>query len=270
MNKIANFDGRKIKNILAGSLVLGTLSLTGCGETELAPDIESTYDTLSTDQYGVLDAEDGCKQVLDVPGEDFKLVVEYSVDLENNSEWIITAPKKLFTKVYTEGLEGDKKVYIDNVHTDVSTISNYTVMNGILQDTMDDRIHNSVMYGFPISDTVNYYATNQIEGQNDTFISGSFYGFKNYSGSITEKRFEEHDYLERGVYGSLISSSYGLLIQNGDDVPYGVDVDSTIIAYANNEVQMYVEDKDGDEIVTYRYDRDGEKEEVSREKVKSK
>lgn len=39
-------------------------------------------------------------------------------------------------------------------------------MNGILQDTMDDRIHNSLMLGFPISDDVCHIGINQIEGQN--------------------------------------------------------------------------------------------------------
>lgn len=215
----------------------------------------------------VLDVHDGLKQVLTVPGEEFKLVVEYSTDLNSGTEWTITAPKKLTTKTYTQGLDSDTKVYIDNIHTDVSTVSDYTMMNGILQDSMDDRIHNSLMIGFPISDDVSHIGINQIEGQNDTFVSGSVYAFNGCaSGSYSERRFEESDYLEKGVYGSLISSSYGLLIQKGDNEPYGVDVDSTVIVYADDEVQ--VEDKD--KIITYRYDRNGNKEEVSSEKVKTK
>ena len=98
-------------------------------------------------------------------------------------------------------------------------------MNGITQDSMDDRIHNSLMYGFPISDTVSFYAVNEIEGQNDTFIHGSSLGFSGYSsGYVDEERYVETDYLEGGVYANKISSAYGLLIQNGDNEPYGVDV----------------------------------------------
>lgn len=204
---------------------------------------------------------------MDVPGEEFKLVVEYSVDLDNQQDWTITAPKKLMTKVYTEGLPEDTNVYIDHVHTDVSTLSNYTVMNGILQDSMDDRIHNSLMYGFPISDVINYYAVNQIEGQNDTFISGTVCGINGYiDGSVDRERFKESDYLEYGVYGSLISSSYGLLVQKGEEEPYGIDVDSTIVVYASNEVRV----QDDDKIYTVQYDRNGNIIEVIEETEKTK
>lgn len=259
MNKMNRVNGKKIRKVLASSIVLGTLTLTGCGSKELAKDVESAYETL--------DIDNGTKQIIDVDGEDFKLVVEYDADLNEESDWTITAPKKLTVKTYTQGLDDDTKVYIDNIHTDVSTVSNYAVMNGVLQDTMDDRIHNSLMLGFPISDDVYHIGVNQIEGQNDTFISGSCYAFNGMGrGSVDEQRFEEGDYLENGVYGSLISSSYGLLIQKGNNDPYGVDVDSTVIVYANDVVQ--VEHKD--EIITYRYDRNGNKEEISSEKVKTK
>lgn len=272
MNKINQLNGRKIRNILASSVVLGTLTLTGCGDQkEMAKQVESVYDTLDVpdETKEVLDVHDGLKQVLTVPGEEFKLVVEYSADLNSGTEWTITAPKKLTTKTYTQGLDSDTKVYIDNIHTDVSTVSDYTMMNGILQDSMDDRIHNSLMLGFPISDDVSHIGINQIEGQNDTFVSGSVYAFNGYAGgSYSERRFEECDYLGAGVYGSLISSSYGLLIQKGDNEPYGVDVDSTIVVYVDNEVEIY--DVDEGEIVTYRYDRDGSREEVSKVKVKDK
>lgn len=272
MNKINQLNGRKIRNILASSVVLGTLTLTGCGDQkEMAKQVESVYDTLDVpdETKEVLDVHDGLKQVLTVPGEEFKLVVEYSADLNSGTEWTITAPKKLTTKTHTQGLDSDTKVYIDNIHTDVSTVSDYTMMNGILQDSMDDRIHNSLMLGFPISDDVSHIGINQIEGQNDTFVSGSVYAFNGYAGgSYSERRFEECDYLGAGVYGSLISSSYGLLIQKGDNEPYGVDVDSTIVVYADNEVEIY--DVDEGEIVTYRYDRDGSREEVSKVKVKDK
>lgn len=255
--KINHMNWKKLGKILGVSTAL---VLSGCGvDPEVVQDVSEIYDHL--------DVENGTKQVLDVPGEDFKLVVEYSVDLDNKVDWTITSPKKLMTKVYTEGLPEDTNVYIDNVHTDVSTLSDYNVMNGILQDSMDDRIHNSLMYGFPISDVINYYAVNQIEGQNDTFISGSCSGMSGMeSGSVDEERYEESDYLEHGVYGSLISSSYGLLVQKGEEEPYGIDVDSTIVVYASNEVRV----QDDDKIYTVQYDRNGNIIEVIEETEKTK
>ena len=146
------------------------------------------------------------------------------------------------------------KVWIDNVHTDVSIVASKETMNGILQDTMDDRIHNSLMYGFPISNSVCFYGVNVIEGQNDTFIKGSYYGFNGYSsGTVEEARYTEKKYLESGVYANKISSSYGLLIQVGDNEPYGVDVSSDVVVLAYNKIVTEYE-SGKKEIRTYKRD----------------
>lgn len=215
---------------VAGAMVL---SFTGCDAVVYNDSIEEVYDVIDSQGENV----SILPQVLDVPGEDFKLVIEYSLDEDAAKKWTITDNKKLFTRVYTKGLEEGTKVYIDNVHTDVSIVSTQETMNGILQDTMDDRIHNSLMYGFPISDDVSFYAVNVIEGQNDTFIKGSFHGFNGFvSGSVEEQRYTEKKYLENGVFANKISSSYGLLIQVGDNEPYGVDVSSDVVVLAYNKI----------------------------------
>lgn len=127
---------------------------------------------------------------------------------------------------------------------------------------MDDRIHNSLMYGFPISDTVSFYGVNEIEGQNSTFITGSFYGFSGYSsGTIDEERYKESDYLKAGVYANKISSSYGLLIQDGDLEPYGVDVSSDILVLVSNTIEKKY---DNGKVEITEYDRNG------KSKVKTK
>lgn len=263
MKKLSIKKGN-LRRVLALSGVILTASLTGCMEKAVTED--------ATEIYDVIDSNDGeieiAPQVLDVPGEDFKLVVEYSLDPETAKQWKITSDKKLFTKVYTEGLPKDTKVYIDNVHTDTTLISTKEEMNGITQDSMDDRIHNSLMYGFPIDDDTSLYATNEIEGQNDTFISGSAYGFNGYSSAtITERRHSEEEYLEKGVYANKISSVYGLLIQKGDEEPYGVDVSSDVVVIASNIIKK---ETDSGSIKYYQYDRDGTCEVISEEKVKSK
>lgn len=273
-----SFNIKKLKKVLGTSIVLSTLSLNACSSSlELADNVDEIYDAIGGEEgYDVADVDKVFKQINSVPGEDFKLIVEYSFNLEQKTDWTITAPKKLIMKSYTEGLDENTKVYIDNIHTDTSTVATYTTMNGILQDSMDDHIHNSLMLGFPISDEVSHYCVNQIEGQNDTFVSGSIYAVNGYTnGNISERRLEESDYLEYGVYGSLISSTYDLLIQKGDMEPYGIDVDATVIVYADNEVEVLEKsEKDGEEIeeiVTYRYNRGGgQPEKVSSEKVKKK
>lgn len=245
------------------STLLITGMFTGC-YTTVTDDATAIYDTIdSTGENITIEP-----QVLDVPGEDFKLVVEYSLDDNASKKWKITDNKKITTTVYTQGLEEGTKVYIDNVHTDTTLVATKEQLNGITQDTMDDRIHNSLMYGFPIDDKTPLVCINEIEGQNDTFISGYTYGVNGvHSGSFTEKRYEEEEYLEEGVYANKISSSYGLLIQKGDNEPYGVDVSSDVVVIACNTIVK--EKSDGTQKV-YTYNRDGSYTLTEKTKVKTK
>ena len=176
--KIEIKNNKKLTAILlAGAITLSTISITGC----ISPSSEKT----STEQeqtsppevieYDIVDSSDIKEafkpQILDVPGEDFKLVIEYNLDPDSSKEWHTTADKKIYITVYTKDLPEKTKVYIDNVHTDTKLISTYPNMNGITQDTSDDEIHNNLMYGFPISNTTKYNAINIIEGQTISFIS---------------------------------------------------------------------------------------------------
>ena len=236
--------------ILAGFIGTSSLSLTGCDETVVDD---------ATEQYDVIDStgEDVRlkKQELDVPGEDFKLIVEYSLDENTSKKWRITDNKKIYTKIYTEGLDSNTKVYIDNIHTDTTLIATKETMNGITQDTMDDRIHNSLMIGFPIDNDTYLYAINEIEGQNDSFIEGSHMGFSGYSsGNISEHRYTEEDYLKAGVYANKISSVYGLLISKNNDESYGVDVSSDMIVISSNTIKK--KESNG-KVKILKYNRDG-------------
>lgn len=201
--------------------------LSGCTEKELAP--TEDYDVVNTDSNS--DLSSGLTQVLDVPGEDFKLVTEYSCDSTSKRTWRVTADKFLYFNVRTEGLPSDTEVYIDNVHVDTTVKSEYAVVDGILQDTMDDRIHNSQMLGFPIGNDVYYYGVDAIEGSSDTFVQSTTYAYNGYySSSSTTKRYTESDYLNLGVYANKFQFVYDLLIKGPNDkTPRCVSVNTDFI-----------------------------------------
>lgn len=204
----------KIRITALSLAAISTLSLAGC-EKELAPKEE--YDTISqSNDDGLLN---GLIQEIEVPNNNFKLITEYTCDDNAKRQWRITSDKFLYIKVYTEGLDKDTVVYIDNIHIDTSIKSKYAVMDGILQDSMDDHVHSSQMIGFPISDNTYYYGVNAIEGCNQEFIQGSMYGINGYSsGSISSERVTEDDYINKyGVYGNKIQIVYDLLIKKKDE-----------------------------------------------------
>jgi len=138
-------------------------------------------------------------------------------------------------------------------------------MSNIKQDSMDDYSHNENSWGSPISDTVNYYGYNEIEGENLEFIEGSSHGFRcYYSGLVTTRRHEENEFLECSVYANEISSIYDLWIQKGNSEPYMTPAKSAIEVLVYNEVTV----KDKDKIKVYKYDRNGDRTLISEEVAK--
>ena len=272
-NLRANLIKRSALVTLTSTLVL--TGLTGCDEKELSNSAMSadSYDKINSNDYNRSFGEDiisGIVQELKVPGEEFGLIVEYDCLLEDEEEWTVTGNKNLYMRVYTKGLSSDKKVYMDNIHIDTTIMATIKQFDGILQDTMDDRIHNSLMLGFPISDDTYYYGVNAIEGQNDNFIQGFIHGCQGYSnGSVEEKRFLESDYLSKGVFANKITSVVGLLIQDNEhEVPYGVDVLSTLMVDFCNKV-LFV--KDGKKYYKiYEIDDEGNVEVIEEEYGKTK
>lgn len=214
------------------ALAMSLTTLTGCMEAELAP--EETYDVIDTSKEGF---EQGLTQTLDVPGEDFKLVTQYSCDDSSKREWRITSDKFLYITINTEGLSENTEVYIDNIHIDTSIKSKYASFDGILQDTMDDRIHNSLMLGFPISDNTYYYGVNAIEGCNQDFIQGTFYGYNDYSsGEIEQRRYTESDYIEHGVYANKISIVIDLLVKDQNEKEFrNISVNTDFLVNVTNK-----------------------------------
>lgn len=230
-------------------LVVGAMvfTLTGCMEREVSTNANTSYDVIDTTSNEAL--ENGITQIIDVPGESFKLVVNYQCELQEDERWTVTSDKQINTEIRTDGLPAGTQVYIDNVHTDTTICSYYPQVDGVTQDTMDDRIHNAQMLGFPVSDSNAYVGINQIEGQNETFISGFVHGYNGYSsGSISEKRFLESDYLEKAVYANKITSIIDLIIVKGENMTC-VSVPSEVQV----SVWPFIERQKSDGTKYYRY-----------------
>ncbi len=242
------------KQRLVALSLAGLLSLSACGPTELSSD-KSDMDILKTTDDDFDDLGRGVVQEKDVLGEDFKLILKYYCDEE--IDWRVTDTKRMNMEIKTSGLSKDLEVYIDNIHIDTSIVSGKILYSGILQDTMDDRIHNSLMLGFPISDTVSYYGCNIIEGQNSEFVEGFSYGYNGYSGgSIATRRRKESDYLSAGVWANQIDSVIDLIIVDKNTQEKRiVSVFSNLLVEVNHRITFL---EDGN-YVTYEYDRNGNK-----------
>lgn len=248
-----NINEKNIKKLLKkGSYVLvaaalGCTLLTGCETREISTNANTEYDVIDTTNDNAL--EQGITQVIEVPEEQFNLVVEYKCQLKDGERWTVTSDKDINMEIRTDGLPEGVEVYIDNVHTDTTICSCYPTVDGITQDTMDDRTHNSLMLGFPIADDNPYIGINHIEGQNDTFISGFVHGYNGYgSGSVSEKRFLESEYLAMGVDANKISSVIDLIVIDGDRTTC-----SSVKSEVKVSVWPFITKQQSDGTVIYRY-----------------
>lgn len=262
MNKL-NINKRLLTCLLASSITI--LSITGC-DKEKSDTLPEDAEIIDSNDENEL--ESGITKEIEIPNESFKLEAHYQCVGLKDKKWRITDNKKMLMSINTTELPEDTKVWIDNIHIDTSIVSTQPMFNGVIQDTMDDRIHNSTMVGFPISNTLKYLGINQIEGQNDTFIQGTVYAYHGYgNGSVSEKRFLESDYLEKGVYANHIGIIYGLLIQGKDDPePRGIDVYDDIYVRVYDTVKF--EDDNNGRITYRKYNIDGSYETLSEEKAK--
>ena len=206
-----NIKIRAVAFLLAST---ATFSLVGCNR-ERTPD--EVYDTLT--QADGEEFTGALTQVLNVPLNDFKLIANYSTDERTYRSWRITSDKFLYIDVHTEGLNSDTEVYIDNVHIDTSLKSEYAIVDGIQQDTMDDHVHSSRLIGYAIDDHTHYYGIDQIQGYNDEFIHATAYAYNGfYSTTISSERITENDYIDKlGVTGNKIAIVYDLLIKKPGD-----------------------------------------------------
>lgn len=245
----------------------GALSFTGCSESSYIPITATETNTIDTNNAGETSIEPRALEVgEDDYKEDFKLVVQYSISAKSEEEaenfkWRVTNDKNLNIAVHIIDLPEGYKVWIDNVHIDTFVEATNPYYNGILQDSMDDRIHNSLMMGFPINDTTYYSSKNLIAGQDKDFIEATFTAYCSNSsgygsGEIKQQRYIDEDYLKKGVYANKITLVYGLLIQApGETEPHGIDVYDEVHVYVYNCVEKY--DASNQVINVYQYDQEG-------------
>lgn len=190
-----------------------TLILTGCDEKPIPKDTE--LDSLKLMEGTTL------TQTLDVPGEDFKLVIEYDTGRYDFSNWRITSNKYINMSAHISSLPEGTTVLVDHMHVDIALQSTSPQVDGMLQDSMDNSYNGTSQDGYYIDE--NYCYRNQfiVEGYSQTLINGWGFVCGSYgSSSINEERLTEENLLDEnngGVYGNKIQAEYKLLVKHAGE-----------------------------------------------------
>ena len=210
---------RMKKKVLLVIGLVGVLTLTGCSYTE-------EYIPEDTEIY-VMNVDDNMKtftvepQVLDVPNENFKLVCKYDTGRYGFDKWRVTDSKSISMTVSTKDLPERYDVYIDHVHADISLASSKPMINGIIQDSMDDSVHSERERGFCIGNETTYNNIFAIEGYTEQFYQLWGYAFSDYGMmQSTYERLTENNIIKLGTYGEKLQIVYDLAIKAPDEADY--------------------------------------------------
>ncbi len=136
-------------------LVSMTIILSACASTPSAPLTRETT-IINNDLAG------GSVQFRHTV-ESFVLVTEFSTP-DPIEYWHITEPKLILMRAWIEEGGDNCEVLVEHVHADAFIMSRYSGWDGIITDSMDDKIHSSLQPGFWITSTYKYEEIFSVEG----------------------------------------------------------------------------------------------------------
>ena len=155
-----------------------------------------------------------------IPGERFDFVTRYSTKY-STAAWRITDYKSIRMEARIAPVSSGwltattPTVFVEHVHVDCSIQSMLPGVDGLPQDSMDDKLHTGEQIGFWVTDEYPYENVFIIEGYSKTLIDGwgfvaggtGVYGLK-------EERLTENNLVKEGkAYASKIQVVYDLAIR---------------------------------------------------------
>lgn len=151
--------------------------------------------------------------ILDAPQLNIQLKTQYSSTI-NLSDWKITDNKDLLIDLKVLYQPADIDLWVEHMHADCFLEGTLDTWDGILQDTMDDKIHGTGAIGFYINENQSYSETFSVEGFSQFLTQyWSYY----YSYASTQVRMTETRLLDKGVYGVSFRIIYDVCYRYKND-----------------------------------------------------
>lgn len=139
-----------------------------------------------------------------------------------DGKWRITDNKNVDIQLSVIEQPENTTIFVEHMHADCGIYSNKTgaeSINGLIQDSMDDKLHVGLQVGFYVSPQYDYNCVFAIEGYSEHFTQ--IWGFVVSSfGYITSnrRRLTEENLVYYGATGSKFMIVFDLLIKNeGED-----------------------------------------------------
>ncbi len=128
--------------------------------------------------------------------------------------WTITDNKDLLMFLEVVSQPSDVTVYVEHMHADVTIHAYDEQLDGLLQDTMDDKLHAGDQPGFWVDPDHRYEEIFAVEGYSKWLIEGWMWFYSGWgSGKTEERRLTEENIIKAGAVGSQITVVYDILIE---------------------------------------------------------
>ncbi len=160
--------------------------------------------------------------------------------------WKITDNKDLLLFLEVVSQPSDVIVYVEHMHADVTIHAYEEQLDGLLQDTMDDKLHAGDQPGFWIDPDHRYEEIFAVKGYSKWLIEGWMWFYSGWgSGKTDERRLTEENIIKAGAVGSQITVVYDILIEKDDrfskevfkdDVYVFMDTKFTEAGYGGHDV----------------------------------
>jgi uncharacterized membrane protein len=154
-------------------------------------------------------------------------------------QWKITDNKNVGIYLFVEKQPNNTIILVEHMHADVLIYSNRSEINGIKQDTMDDKLHTGNQLGFYVSPEYPYSCIFAIEGYTEFLLSiwGFMWGDFGWM-SGTERRLTEDTLKYYGAKGNEFMIVFDLLIKHeGEEYYHTISFQDTFIVYFNGTFQ---------------------------------
>lgn len=160
--------------------------------------------------------------------------------------WKITDNKDVIIKLEVLEKPDNITLLVEHMHADVSIHSYKQHVDGLPQDTMDDKIHEGDQAGFLITEDYPYEEIFAVEGYSKFLIEGwgfliGYYGWT----TIKEKRLTEDNLKNVGTVGSEITIVYDILMKNdNEDYWYKEVFKDSFYIFFNGEFEETTEEEE--------------------------
>jgi len=167
-----------------------------------------------------------------------KIHTFYNTDYAEG-QWKITDNKNVDIWLFVDEQPKGTTILVEHMHADCMICSNRTEINGIRQDTMDDKLHTGPQEGFYVSPIYPYNEVFAVEGYTQYLLSIWGYMWGNFGWmSGGEDRLDEENLQRLGAKGSEFAIVFDLLIRHeGEQFYHTISFMDDFIVYFDGGFQ---------------------------------